>query len=99
MRIPRSAYAALAAADVALATRRLDRFRRFTKPLLMPALIPGRDRRTQQALALGCAGDVALLGTSEAAFTSGLGCFLLGHLAWMRALRQRPGTALVRRHA
>jgi uncharacterized membrane protein YhhN len=97
VRISRSAYAALAAADVALATRRLDKLRRFTKPLLMPALIPGRDRTTQQALALGCAGDVALLGTSQAAFTAGLGCFLLGHVTWIRALRQRPSTALLRR--
>ena len=97
MRIPRSAYAVLVAADVALATRRLDKLRRFTKPLLMPALIPGRDRTTQQALALGCAGDVALLGTSQAAFTAGLGCFLLGHVTWIRALRQRPSTALLRR--
>jgi uncharacterized membrane protein YhhN len=63
----------------------------------MPALIPGRDRTTQQALALGCAGDVALLGTSQAAFTAGLGCFLLGHVTWIRALRQRPSTALLRR--
>jgi uncharacterized membrane protein YhhN len=95
--IPRTAYAALAAADVALATRGSGRLRRFTKPLLMPALIPGRDRSTQRALSLGCAGDVALLGASQTAFTAGLGCFLLGHLAWIRALRQRPGTGLLRR--
>ena len=98
MRIPRSVFAAVATADVSLATLGLDRFRRLTKPLLMPALIPGRDRDTQRALALGCAGDVALLGTGQAAFSAGLGCFLLGHLTWIRALRQRPGTALVRRH-
>jgi uncharacterized membrane protein YhhN len=91
------AYVALAAADTALAAKGFDRARRYTKPLLMPALIPGRDRSTQQALALGCAGDVALLGSSANAFTAGLGSFLLGHLAWMRALRQRPGTALLRR--
>jgi uncharacterized membrane protein YhhN len=82
---------------VTLATLGLDRYRRLTKPLLMPALIPGLDRDIQQALALGCAGDVALLGTGQAAFTAGLGCFLVGHLAWIRALRQRPGTALLRR--
>jgi uncharacterized membrane protein YhhN len=98
MRAARLAYAALAAADVALATRGLDRARRLTKPLLMPALIPGHDQRTQQALALGCAGDVALLGSSPTAFTTGLGCFLVGHLAWIRALHHRQGTALLRRH-
>lgn len=98
MRIPRSAYVALAATDAALAARGLDRVRRYTKPLLMPALIPGRDRSTQQALALGCVGDVALLGSGPGAFTAGLGSFLLGHVAWMRALRQRPGTGLLRRH-
>jgi uncharacterized membrane protein YhhN len=97
VKIPRSVYAALAAADVALAVQGLDKSRRFTKPLLMPALIPGRDRQTQQALALGCAGDVALLGTGQAAFTAGLGCFLVGHLTWIRAMRARPGTALLRR--
>jgi uncharacterized membrane protein YhhN len=63
----------------------------------MPLLIPGRDPATQQALALGCAGDVALLGSSPTAFTAGLGSFLLGHVAWISALRRRPGTALLRR--
>lgn len=98
MRFSRLAYGALATADSALAARGLDRARRYTKPLLMPTLMSGRDRNTQRALALGCVGDVALLGSSQAAFTAGLGSFLLGHVAWIVALRQRPGTALLRRH-
>src|SRR5712691_8844894 len=57
----------------------------------MPVLMPGSDHRSRPALALGGAGDVALLGRSDAAFTTGLACFLAGHLAWIRALRQRPG--------
>ena len=56
----------------------------------MPALVPGQDPATRRALALGCAGDVALLGASHAAFTAGLASFLAGHLAWIDALRRRP---------
>lgn len=65
------------------------RARWLTKPLLMPALMTGRDRATQRALAFGGIGDVALLGESDAAFTAGLVSFLAGHLAWIVALRQR----------
>ena len=73
-----------------------DRQRWLTKPLLMPALMAGRDRQTQRALALGGAGDVALLGSSDAAFTAGLVSFLAGHIAWIIALRQRPGRGRLR---
>jgi hypothetical protein len=38
---------------------------------VMPVLMVGRDRPAQRALALGGVGDVALLGSSEAAFTAG----------------------------
>jgi len=84
-------FVALAAADTVLAATGRDRPRWLTKPLLMPALIPGRDRRTQSALALGGVGDVALLAGGEAAFTAGLASFLAGHLMWISALRRRPG--------
>ena len=84
-------FAAVAAADVLLAATRRDRERWLTKPLLMPVLMVGRDRPTQRALALGGVGDVALLGGSEAAFTAGLVSFLTGHVAWIIALRRRPG--------
>jgi len=62
----------------------------------MPALMMGRDRPAQRALALGGAGDVALLGSGETAFTAGLACFLAGHVAWIIALRQRPGGGRLR---
>ena len=84
-------FAALAAADTLLAATGRDRRRWLTKPLLMPVLMAGRDRPAQRALALGGAGDVALLGSDETAFMAGLGCFLAGHVAWIIALRQRPG--------
>jgi uncharacterized membrane protein YhhN len=84
-------YAVLAAADTLLAVRGQDRRRWLTKPLLMPVLMAGRDRPAQRALALGGAGDVALLGRGETAFTAGLVSFLAGHVAWIIALRQRPG--------
>ena len=87
------AFAALAAADALLAATGHDRPRWLTKPLLMPVLMAGRDRPAQRALALGAAGDVALLGRGEAAFTAGLVSFLAGHVAWIVALRQRPGAA------
>src|SRR6516162_5908757 len=56
----------------------------------------GRDRPAQRALALGGAGDVALLGSGEIAFTAGLVSFLAGHVAWIIALRQRPGRGRLR---
>jgi uncharacterized membrane protein YhhN len=93
-----AAFLGVAAADVALAAMGRERLRRFTKPLVMPTLLIGRERSTQRALALGGMGDVALLGSSPAAFTAGLGAFLAGHLAWIQALRQRRGTGLVRRY-
>ena len=77
-------YGGIAAADTVLATLGRHRERWLTKPLLMPALLRGRDRRTQTALALGGAGDVALQADQ---FTLGLGSFLAGHVAWMAALR------------
>jgi len=85
------AYAALAAVDAVLAGTARSRERRLTKPLLMPLLAVGRDRPTQRALALSGAGDVALLGSGDAAFRVGLGSFLAAHLAWIAALRARPG--------
>jgi uncharacterized membrane protein YhhN len=84
------AFVVLAAADILLAAAGRDRPRWLTKPLLMPALMVGRDRPVQRALALGGVGDLALLGRSDAAFTAGLVSFLAGHLAWIAALRQRP---------
>jgi uncharacterized membrane protein YhhN len=89
-------FVAVAAADTLLAATRHDRHRWLTKPLLMPALMVGRDRPTQRALALGGVGDVALLGSGEAAFTAGLVSFLAGHVAWIIALRQRPGGGRLR---
>lgn len=90
-------YVVAAALDTALAATDRRHERRFTKPLLMPLLLRDRDRPTQRALALGGAGDVALLGSSDLAFTAGLGSFLAGHVAWVAALRGRDGSGLVRR--
>ena len=89
-------FVALAAADTLLAATGHDQQRWATKPLLMPVLMAGRDRPAQRALALGGAGDVALLGSSQTAFTAGLACFLAGHVAWIMALRQRPGRGRLR---
>jgi uncharacterized membrane protein YhhN len=89
-------FAALAAADALLAATGRDRPRWLTKPLLMPVLMAGRDRPAQRALALGGVGDVALLGRGEIAFTTGLVSFLAGHVAWIIALRHRPGGGYLR---
>lgn len=89
-------YAAVAAADTFLAATGRDRQRWLTKPLLMPVLMVGRDRPAQRALAFGGAGDVALLGHTDSAFTTGLVSFLAGHVAWIIALRQRPGGGRLR---
>ena len=87
-------YAAVAAVDAVLAATGRDRARRVTKPLLMPILLAGKDRPTQRALALGGAGDVALLGHGSTAFTAGLASFLAGHVAWMKALSPHRTGAL-----
>jgi uncharacterized membrane protein YhhN len=89
-------FVALAAVDTLLAATGCDRLRWLTKPALMPVLMRGRDRPVQRALALGGAGDVALLGRSEVTFRAGLACFLAGHVAWIMALRERPGGGLLR---
>jgi len=92
-------FAGLAAVDAVLAAGGRGRARRLTKPLLMPTLMLGKDRPTQRALALGGAGDVALLGQGEASFLAGLGSFLVGHLAWLQALRPHSRGVLSRRPA
>jgi uncharacterized membrane protein YhhN len=60
----------------------------------MPTLLRGKPRPVQRALALGGAGDVALLGSGQIAFTLGLGSFLAGHVAWVTALRPHGTGAL-----
>jgi uncharacterized membrane protein YhhN len=92
----RGVFVALAVADTLLAGAGRERQRWLTKPLLMPVLMAGSDRGSQPALTLGGAGDVALLGRSDASFTAGLACFLAGHAAWIHALRQRPGGGRLR---
>ncbi len=91
-----AAFAALAAADALLAVAGRNSERWLTKPLLMPVLMPGRGRAAQRALALSWAGDVALLGSGDAAFQAGLVSFLASHLAWIDALRKHPGRGRIR---
>jgi uncharacterized membrane protein YhhN len=93
------AYAALALADVALAARDGERpstLRRVTKSALMPVLAAKVQRgvgadpatlraRTRDGLLLSWAGDVALLGDSDAAFATGLGCFAAAHGCYVAA--------------
>lgn len=92
---------------------RTSRLRWATKSALMPLLIgklgiPGDDSdpawsglrtRTQAGLALSWTGDVALLGSSDAAFMTGLGCFAGAHgcygTAFASARRStRPAAAI-----
>ena len=56
------------------------------------------DAATRVALGFSSAGDTALLASGDTAFRAGLGSFLLGHAAWMRALHGRPGGGVVRRN-
>lgn len=93
------AYAALALADVALASRDGERpstLRRLTKSALMPVLAAKVHQtagaepvalraRTRDGLVLSWAGDVALLGDSDAAFATGLGCFAAAHGCYVSA--------------
>ena len=96
MRRSTAAFVALAAVDTLLAAAGREKERRATKPLLMPTLQVGKDKATKRALGLGTAGDVALLGHSDAAFTAGLGSFLAGHVAWMKAIRERGSGGFLR---
>ena len=89
-------FVVLAATDTVLAGMGRDRLRRLTKPLLMPVLMAGSDHASRRALAFGAVGDAALLRTGDAAFTAGLVSFLAGHVAWIAALRQRPGGGRLR---
>jgi uncharacterized membrane protein YhhN len=92
---------------------RTSRLRWVTKSALMPLLIgklansgdsgdptwSGLRTRTQAGLALSWAGDVALLGESDAAFATGLGCFAGAHSCYGNAFasaRQstRPAAAV-----
>ncbi|HWJ66031.1 MAG TPA: lysoplasmalogenase [Nocardioides sp.] len=91
------AYAAVAAADTALAgsSRRWAHRARFaTKPLLMPLLgasLATDPRAATSPLrtttlvgqAAGWGGDVLLLGEGPRAFAAGAGSFGLGHLAYI----------------
>jgi uncharacterized membrane protein YhhN len=63
----------------------------------MPVLMVGQDQPTQVALGFSWLGDVALLGESPLSFQLGLGSFLIGHLAWVRALRGRSTGYLKKR--
>jgi uncharacterized membrane protein YhhN len=106
-----STFAALSVADTVLAgqtSRAARRSRMVVKPLLMPALriafseaTPGRydrlARSTKTAQGLSWAGDVALLGSGERAFLTGVGSFFGAHLAYIagfasvRDQRAKPG--------
>lgn len=77
--------------------RGLRRLECAAKPLTMVALAgaawsmgagdTGSGRWLLAALVLGLAGDVFLLSDSEARFLAGLAAFLLGHFAYVTALR------------
>lgn len=86
-------YVATAAVDTVLAGRKRRRARRVTKPVLMPLLAghagPRTDPLVLGGLGLSWLGDIALLGTSERAFASGLGSFLAAHACYLTAFARR----------
>ena len=90
-------FFALAATDTALAATGRTTLRHLTKPQLTRVLARGRDRPTRRALALSRSGDIALLRTSQAAFTMGLASFLGAQVAWIAALRSRPTQRVLHR--
>lgn len=96
-------YWASVATDVVLAARGRRRFRRFTKPLLMPLLAAhvarlegGDDTRPLVLAGLGLSGlgDVALLADGERPFVVGLASFLGAHCCYLAALRKRRRAGL-----
>jgi uncharacterized membrane protein YhhN len=102
-------YAALAAVDIRLAAARspeVRRWRRLTKPLLMPVLgtafsasLAGRGLHhggllrggTVAAQALSGVGDIALLSSRASGFVTGLGAFLGAHGAYGAAFLSATG--------
>lgn len=90
-----AAYAAVALVDTLLAAGPAgrQRWRRVSKPALMPLLVlqtmARRDTPGAHALALGqglsWVGDVALLGRGRGRFLTGLGAFLAAHGAYLAA--------------
>ena len=105
-------YTALATADTILAgkTSKAARRARFVlKPLLMPTLsvafseaTRGRTdtltRSTQAAQALSWGGDVALLGSGDKAFLTGVGSFAGAHAAYITGFASRRDRARVLQH-
>jgi uncharacterized membrane protein YhhN len=105
-------YTALAAADTILAgkTSKAARRARFVlKPLLMPTLSAafsevtrGRTdtltRSTQAAQALSWGGDVALLGSGDKAFLTGVASFAGAHAAYITGFASRRDRGPVLRH-
>ena len=105
-------YTAMATADTILAgkTSKAARRARFVlKPLLMPTLsvafseaTRGRTdtltRSTQAAQALSWGGDVALLGSGDKAFLTGVGSFAGAHAAYITGFASRRDRGRVSEH-
>ncbi|MFD5831485.1 lysoplasmalogenase [Lentzea sp. NPDC060358] len=93
----KQAYAVAAIVDsVAATVPGAGKVRKATKTALMPVLgaaAPPRDPGMAVGLAGSWAGDVALLGTSDRAFRTGLVSFLVAHIGYTAALARRscPG--------
>ncbi|WP_246127595.1 lysoplasmalogenase [Amycolatopsis rhizosphaerae] len=90
----RAKYALVAVADTTLALLGASRWRKITKPVLMPVLA-AENRPAGPAATLGLlgswAGDVALLRGGDRAFLTGLGSFLAAHVAYTGAFAARGG--------
>ncbi|MGI5130220.1 lysoplasmalogenase family protein [Pseudonocardia sp. CA-107938] len=81
-------YGLTALADTVAAAAGARRVRRLTKPALMPLLATAAGPRAPRAALAGAwAGDVALLGTGDAALAGGIGGFAAAHLAYLRDVR------------
>lgn len=103
-------YRLVAAADVVLAAlpgRTSARLRRISKPMLMPTLAAavlqdersGAGQRSAVLAGIGLAGvgDVALLGSRDPAFITGLGAFLGAHVSYAIGFARDGGLAGLRR--
>lgn len=88
-------YVGLATVDCVATAMRWDKLRWLTKPALMPVLAATVLPRagvassvraaTAVALAASAVGDIALRGTSSAAFITGMGGFLVAQGGWSAA--------------
>lgn len=98
-RLRETVYPLLAATDIVFLAWPSPRgWRAFTKPLLMPLLMPAApDTRTRVALGAAGVGDVALMSSRPSLFVVGASSFAVSHIVYLGTFGPTRGWADPRR--